>query len=102
MGIVYPGTNKLMGTSMSSIFNDNTAVLTAGSIHSAKLAVSTQRRSSETIFSANIEVIKVANGYIVRTSTKDGYEGTAHIASTIQEVNDLIAASVVAYRLENA
>lgn len=58
--------------------------------------------SSKRIFMGNIEVLHVSNGYVVNIGTREGYEYTTHIASTIVEVNEIIAAAMVAFQLENS
>lgn len=57
--------------------------------------------ASKKIFDGRIEVQQVANGYVVHIGVKEGYECTTHIASTIVEVNEIIAAAMVAFQLEN-
>jgi hypothetical protein len=57
--------------------------------------------ASKKIFSGNIEVLQVANGYIVNIATKEGYAYTTYIAHTITEVNEIIAAAMVAFQLES-
>jgi len=57
--------------------------------------------NTKRIFQGNIEVNQVANGYTVNIGSKDGYEYTTHIAHTIVEVNEIIAAAMVAFQLEN-
>ena len=57
--------------------------------------------TTKKIFSGNIEVSQVANGYVVNIGVKEGYEYTTHIASSITEVNEIIAAAMVAFQLEN-
>jgi hypothetical protein len=57
--------------------------------------------SSRKIFEGRIEVQQVANGYVVNIGVKEGYEYTTHIASSITEVNEIIAAAMVAFQLEN-
>jgi hypothetical protein len=57
--------------------------------------------SNRRIFAGNLEVSQVANGYIVNIGTKEGYEFTTYIASTIVEVNKIIAAAMVAFQLED-
>ena len=57
--------------------------------------------NNKRIFMGNIEVNQVANGYVVNIGTKEGYEYTTHIAHTIVEVNEIIAAAMVAFQLEN-
>lgn len=56
--------------------------------------------ASKKIFSGNIEVQQVSNGFVVNIGTKEGYEYTTHIAQTITEVNEIIAAAMVAFQLE--
>ena len=63
-------------------------------------AAQAKRPTSRKIFSGNIEVQQVANGYVVNIGTKEGYEYTTHIAQTITEVNEIIAAAMVAFQLE--
>ena len=59
-----------------------------------------RRSASRKIFSGNIEVQQVANGFVVNIGTREGYEYETHIASTITEVNEIIAAAMVAFQLE--
>ena len=58
------------------------------------------RRAGKKIFSGNIEVNQVANGYVVNIATREGYEYDTHIAHSIAEVNEIIAAAMVAFQLE--
>ena len=55
---------------------------------------------NQTIFNGRIQVDKVANGYVINIATREGYEYETYIASTIQEVNERIAASMVSFQLE--
>lgn len=73
-----------------------------GAIQNSILGHPVQARvtRSKKIFSGNIEVQQVANGYVVNIGTKEGYEYTTHIAQTITEVNEIIAAAMVAFQLE--
>lgn len=59
------------------------------------------RNGHRKIFHGNIEVLQVANGYVVNIGRKEGYEYETYIASTAAEVNDIIAAQIVAFRLED-
>lgn len=59
-----------------------------------------RRAISKKIFSGNIEVQQVSNGYVVNIATREGYEYETHIAHTITEVNEIIAAAMVAFQLE--
>lgn len=77
--------------------------LTSGVIsHQGMLGVDRQARrtTSKKIFHGNIEVSQVANGYVVNIATREGYEYETHIASSITEVNEIIAAAMVAFQLE--
>ena len=62
--------------------------------------VQARQTRSKKIFSGNIEVSQVANGYVVNIATREGYEYETHIAQTITEVNEIIAAAMVAFQLE--
>lgn len=55
-----------------------------------------------TVFNGRIEVIKVANGYIVNIGRTEGFEFESHIATTPEQVNGIITAQLVAFRLEDA
>lgn len=57
--------------------------------------------SSQTVFNGRINVEKVANGYVINIATREGYAFDTYIASTIQEVNERIAASMVSFQLEH-
>ena len=56
--------------------------------------------SSRKIFHGVVEVLQVANGYIVNIGRKEGYAYDTYIAETIPEVNERIAAAIVAFQLE--
>ena len=43
--------------------------------------------------------MQVANGYVVNIATREGYEVDTYVASTIAEVNERIAASMVSFQL---
>lgn len=62
--------------------------------------VQATRTTSKKIFHGNIEVQQVANGFVVNIATREGYEYETHIASSITEVNEIIAAAMVAFQLE--
>jgi NAD(P)H-hydrate repair Nnr-like enzyme with NAD(P)H-hydrate dehydratase domain len=59
-----------------------------------------QVSKSKKLFHGTVEVIQVANGYIVNIGRKEGYEYETYIADTITDVNDRIAAAIVAFQLE--
>ena len=72
-----------------------------GSIFSNMAQNSMTTTSNKRIFTGNIEVSQVANGYMVNIGTREGYEYTTYIAHSIVEVNEIIAAAMVAFQLEN-
>lgn len=55
---------------------------------------------SKKLFHGTVEVLQVANGYIVNIGRKEGYEYETYIAETITDVNERIAAAIVAFQLE--
>lgn len=57
--------------------------------------------TNKKLFHGMVEVLQVANGYIVNIGRKEGYEYETHIAATITEVNEIIAAQIVAFKLED-
>jgi hypothetical protein len=62
---------------------------------------SARRAISKKIFHGTVEVLQVANGYIVNIGRKEGYEYETYIAETITDVNERIAAAIVAFQLES-
>lgn len=65
--------------------------------------VTAQRPSgnNKKLFHGMVEVQQVANGYIVNIGRREGYEYETHIATSIVEVNKIIAAQIVAFKLED-
>jgi len=57
------------------------------------------KSTNKQIFSGRIEVMQVANGYVINIATREGYEMDTYVASTIAEVNERIAASMVSFQL---
>lgn len=55
---------------------------------------------SSTVFRGHVEVIRADNGYIVQVGTKEGYEPRVFIAKDANEVNNIITAEIVKFRLE--
>lgn len=80
--------------------NSAQGVLTTSAISGSMLGQQARRSLSKKIFSGNIEVQQVSNGYVVNIATREGYEYETHIAHTITEVNEIIAAAMVAFQLE--
>lgn len=64
-------------------------------------APSATYRNNKKLFHGMVEVLQVANGYIVNIGRKEGYEFETHIALTITEVNEIINAQIVAFKLED-
>ncbi len=52
------------------------------------------------VFRGTIEVTQANNGYILRIGTHDGREADVYIAQDVTEVNKLIAAAMVSFKLE--
>lgn len=52
------------------------------------------------VFKGTIEIMQVANGFVMNIATKEGYAYDTYIASTIQEVNERLTATMVAFKLE--
>jgi hypothetical protein len=57
--------------------------------------------TSKKLFHGTVEVLQVANGYIVNIGRKEVYEYETYIADTITDVNERIAAAIVAFQLES-
>jgi hypothetical protein len=92
--------NPLQGA-LSGASGMNNVQLTQATQNSILRQEPKRYSTTKKIFSGNIEVSQVANGYVVNIGVKEGYEYTTHIASSITEVNEIIAAAMVAFQLEN-
>jgi hypothetical protein len=53
------------------------------------------------VFSGLIEVEKAANGFIVRIGRRQGEVATIYVAKDVAEVNGIITAEMVKFRLED-
>ena len=101
--------HNLMGSNIAG--NGALGQAIAGGLTSGQLTAAMQNsimrqepkryNSSKKIFDGRIEEQQVANGYVVYIGLKEGYEYTTHLASSITEVNEIIAAAMVAFQLEN-
>lgn len=94
------------GGQSSALQNAAMGTATAQNIQNSILSQMAQQQrpynaTNKKLFHGNIEVLQVANGYIVNIGRKEGYEYETHIASSITEVNEIIAAQIVAFRLED-
>lgn len=95
MNLMHALTNSILGQGVLSNSAQNAV---QNSMLGPERAI---RKSSQTVFNGRINVEKVANGYIINIAVREGYEFETYIASTIQEVNERIAASMVSFQLEN-
>lgn len=100
MNLMHALTGGLLGQATVIPNSNNAAQQSAGygQMLGADRAI---KKSSQTVFNGRINVEKVANGYVINIATREGYEFETYIASTIQEVNERIAASMVSFQLEN-
>jgi hypothetical protein len=78
----------------------NAGILGSAQTFQPKRAERDRAPSNRTVFSGKIEVIKVANGYMVNIGRTEGYEFETFIATSVEEVNRIIMAQMVAFRLE--
>jgi hypothetical protein len=53
------------------------------------------------VFRGNIEVERAANGFVVRIGTKQGDIATTYVAKDVSEVNNIITAEMVKFKLED-
>lgn len=53
------------------------------------------------VFRGLIEVEKAANGFVVRMGTRQGDVATTYVAKDVAEVNGIITAEMVKFRLED-
>lgn len=53
------------------------------------------------VFAGHIEVLRAANGYLVQIGRTEAGESEVYIAPTIADVNDIITAQMVVFRLED-
>lgn len=91
--------HSLMGSSLTS--SQMTAAINQATLNQGILAQHQRTYTNKKLFHGNIEVLQVANGYIVNIGRKEGYEFETHIATTITEVNEIINAQIVAFKLED-
>jgi len=86
-----------------SAINMANTVTTSNLQNSIPTQMAQQQRvaTNKKLFHGMVEVLQVANGYIVNIGRKEGYEFETHIATTITEVNEIINAQIVAFKLED-
>ena len=80
---------------------NNGSTLTHQGMLAQHIASAQRHSTNKKVFHGMVEVNQVANGYIVTIGTREGYEYETHIASSITEVNEIIAAQIVAFKLED-
>jgi hypothetical protein len=54
----------------------------------------------ENVFKGMVEVDRVANGYLITISHDPQKPSLSYIANSLQEVNDIITAQIVCFKLE--
>lgn len=89
-----------IGGAQGSIYPGNVTNTTLANQYANAIKQKEQVSKSKKLFHGTVEVIQVANGYIVNIGRKEGYEYETYIADTITDVNDRIAAAIVAFQLE--
>ena len=102
-------THALFGTAGSSGNMANAAQALPSGMYQGSISASQinqilrqeQAPKSRKLFHGTVEVLQVANGYIVNIGRKEGYEYETYIAETITDVNERIAAAIVAFQLES-
>jgi|Laugresbdmm110sd_1035091.scaffolds.fasta_scaffold129056_2 hypothetical protein len=80
----------------------NTAVLTSGL--TAKLDYNypvTAGFNNMIVFKGLVEVERAANGFVVRIGTRQGDIATTYVAKDVSEVNGIITAEMVKFKLED-
>lgn len=103
--------HNMLGTGISSAAQNAAFGGPVGSAIGSQITASqynkimTKDKSSKSsknvkLFHGTVEVLQVANGYIVNIGRKEGYEYETYIADTITDVNERIAAAIVAFQLE--
>jgi hypothetical protein len=53
------------------------------------------------VFKGLVEVEKAANGFVVRIGTRQGDVATTYVAKDVSEVNGIITAEMVKFKLED-
>ncbi len=96
--LMHALTGGLLG--QASIANANNAAQQASAYGNILKETAIRNPKNHIIFDGRINVTKVANGYVINIATREGYEFETYIASTVQEVNERIAASMVSFQLE--
>lgn len=59
-----------------------------------------RQNGRELVFRGMVEVEQTCNGYLITISTGNDKPGMSYIANSLQEVNDIITAQMVCFKLE--
>jgi hypothetical protein len=97
-GVATPATEKIFSTQPN--LNTVISAATAGQNAVAYPTDRLPKTKNIVVFKGTIEIMQVANGFVMNIATKEGYAYDTYIASTIQEVNERLTATMVTFKLE--
>lgn len=89
-----------MSSTNSPIINTSNAAYSPHAVAAATVPPSFSVAGTKKVFSGHIEVLQAANGYIVTIGRSEGYIHEVYVATSATEANEIIAAQIVAFRLE--
>jgi len=98
---------QVLGSTM--VANPITTTTVAGNVASAMSPTDfidshkkmwSRQNGRELVFRGMVEVEQTCNGYLITVSTGNDKPGMSYIANTLQEVNDIITAQMVCFKLE--
>lgn len=97
--------NTAIGTThIGSILTSNSTIANSQAVWSNP-QVSIDRYpsygNSMIVFRGLVEVEKAANGFVVRIGTRQGDVATTYVAKDVSEVNGIITAEMVKFKLED-
>jgi hypothetical protein len=92
--------NNIAGATQGSVYPGGSLPSAVSAAQYNAIMQKEQVPKSRKLFHGTVEVLQVANGYIVNIGRKEGYEYETYIADTITDVNERIAAAIVAFQLE--
>jgi hypothetical protein len=93
--------NNIAGAVQGSVYPGGSPLSAVTAAQYNAIMQREQPPKSKKLFHGTVEVLQVANGYIVNIGRKEGYEYDTYIADTITDVNERIAAAIVAFQLES-
>jgi hypothetical protein len=96
--------NGAIGASISgAVLNSNSiANSQAGwAIHQGSIDRYPAFGNNMIVFKGLVEVEKAANGFVVRIATRQGDIATTYVAKDVSEVNGIITAEMVKFKLED-